>query len=149
MTEIVLADLKSLVDQDLGCSRWITVDQSRIDAFATTTEDSQWIHIDPTRAAIGPFGTTIAHGYLTLSLISAFLGELLHPADAVSAINYGLNRVRFPSPVRVGSRLRGRAMLSGVRDLEGGLETTTRVTIETDTNDKPACVADVLTRFLR
>ena len=149
MLKTRLADLSDHCGADLGISAWITVDQDRIDAFADATQDRQWIHVDRARAADGPFGTTIAHGYLTLSLVSRFLLDLLVVTDAGSAVNYGLDRVRFPSPVLSGADVRGSGELVDVRLLDGGgVQTTTRVTVQTGEGSKPAAVADVLTRFL-
>jgi acyl dehydratase len=149
MLETRLANLPDHRGAELGTSDWLTVNQDRIDSFAETTEDRQWIHIDSDRAADGPFGTTIAHGYLTLSLVSRFLLDLLVVTDASSAVNYGLDRVRFPSPVASGAEVRGSGELVDVRPLDGGgVQTTTRITVRTADGTKPAAVADVLTRFL-
>lgn len=133
---------------DLGTSRWIDVPQGRIDAFAEATEDRQWIHTDPVAAEEGPFGAPIAHGYLTLSLLSAFLEDLLVIDGVGMAVNYGLNKVRFPAPVPAGSRIRGRGRLTSVEEISGGIQTTTGVTVERDGSDKPVCVAEIVTRFL-
>jgi acyl dehydratase len=141
-----LADLRSLVGQDLGVSDWIVVDQARIDRFADATGDHQWIHVDPARAAAGPFGTTIAHGFLTLSLLPVFFASGFDIADVRMSINYGLNRVRFPAPVPVGSRLRGRFKLLAWEPLEGGAQLVTEVTVEREGSDKPACVAESVSR---
>ncbi|PSR70236.1 dehydratase [Nocardia sp. MDA0666] len=132
---------------ELGVSAWIDVPQNRIDAFADATEDRQWIHTDSAAAAAGPFGTTIAHGYLTLSLVSAFLADLLAVGDVAMAVNYGLNKVRFPAPVPSGSRIRGHGRLADVTDIPGGLQTTTIVSVEREGVGKPVCVAEVVTRF--
>jgi acyl dehydratase len=115
-----LADLETLVGQCVGVSPWVVVDQARIDAFAHCTGDRQWIHVDPARAATGPFGTTIAHGFLTLSLLPEFMAGAMHIADVRMGVNYGLNRVRFPAPVPVDSRLRGHLVLQGYKPLPGG-----------------------------
>lgn len=147
MLSVQIAELPSHQGADLGHSRWIEIGQARIDGFADVTEDRQWIHVDPTRAASGPFGTTIAHGYLTLSLVSVLLFELLDVRGAGSVVNYGLDRVRFPSPVPVGSRVRAHGSLLAVNDLGHATQTTTRFTLEIDGGTKPAMVADVLTRF--
>lgn len=146
MTALTYADLAAAEGSDLGYSRWITIDQSRIDAFAGVTEDHQWIHVDPARAATGPFGTTIAHGYLTLSLIAGVLDEVLVIGGAGMTINYGADRVRFPSPVPTGSRVRGRAEIGHVSEVTGGYQLTVRVTMEIYGAAKPACVADILVR---
>ncbi|MEU6559383.1 MaoC family dehydratase [Nocardia nova] len=148
MSTVALKDLAALQDCDLGYSSWVGIDQSRIDQFASTTGDRQWIHVDPQRARRGPFGTTIAHGYLTLSLVSGFLLELLDVAGAASAINYGLDRVRFPAPVPVGSRVRGHGHLLRVIERAESVQTTTRITVEREGGSKPVVVADVLTRFV-
>lgn len=143
-----LADLAESSGADLGYSTWLDMGQDRINTFAEATEDRQWIHIDPARAGSGPFGGTIAHGYLTLSLVSSFLFELLHVEDAASIVNYGLDRLRFPSPVPVGSSVRAHGQLIEVKPVAGGVQTTVRFTVETKGGTKPAAVADVLTRYL-
>jgi acyl dehydratase len=148
MPEFDLDTLSVHVGQDLGHSSWVTLDQDRIDTFAETTLDRQWIHIDPRRAADGPFGQTIAHGYLTLSLASYVLLQLLRVSGATSVINYGLDRVRFPAPVHSGERVRGHGQLVSADEFPGAVQTTTRITIEAEGRPKPAMVADVLTRFL-
>jgi acyl dehydratase len=148
MLDVTIGGLANVVGADLGRSSWVLIDQARIDSFAETTDDRQWIHVDPERAATGPFGATIAHGYLTLSLVSRFLLELLVVRDASSAVNYGLDRVRFPAPVLAGSRVRGHGQLLDVRPLDAGVQTTTRITVESDAGEKPVAIADVLTRFL-
>ena len=141
-----LAELESLVGQEIGVSHWTDVDQPRIDLFAKATGDHQWIHVDPERAAQGPFGTTIAHGLLTLSL----LPELYYSAFAIDesrmGVNYGFNRVRFTAPVPVGSRLRARFKLLAYEPIDGGAQLTIQVTIEREGADKPVCVAESLTR---
>lgn len=144
-----IADLSQHTGADLGSTEWLTIHQDRIDSFAAATEDRQWIHTDPARAAEGPFGTTIAHGYLTLSLVSSFLLDLLVVTDAVICVNYGLDRVRFPSPVPSGAEVRGSGQLLDVLSLDsGGVQTTTRVTVDKAGGGKPVVVADVLTRFI-
>lgn len=145
---VCLADLPGLLDRPLGPTAPVRIDQRRIDGFARCTLDEQWIHVDPARAAGGPFGTTIGHGFLTLSLLSHFLGELLAVDDAAMAINYGLDRVRFPAPVRSGSLVRARAQIREVRPAPGHSTVRTRVTIRADGVDKPCCVADCVTRFV-
>ncbi|GAF48337.1 MULTISPECIES: MaoC family dehydratase [Rhodococcus] len=140
--------LRASVDADLGTSRWIDIDQARIDSFADTTEDRQWIHTDPKAAAQGPFGTTIAHGFMTLSLVAAFLEDLMVVDGIGMAVNYGLNKVRFPAPVPVGSRVRARGRVLTVDEIPGGLQTTVLITIERDGSDKPVCVAESVSRFL-
>lgn len=144
-----VGSLADLVGQELGCSDWTVVDQPTIDRFAEVTRDLQWIHVDPERARNGPFGTTIGHGYLTLSLCSWFLAETIEVTGVSAAVNYGLDRVRFPSPVPVGSSLRGRTTLAEATEIPGGVQTTFEVTVERQDADKPVCVARVLCRFLR
>jgi len=141
-----LSDLQPLVGQELGVSDWITVDQHRIDLFAAATDDHQWIHVDETRAAEGPFGATVAHGFLTLSLLPPFFASGFKIDGIRMGINYGLNRVRFPTPVRVGSRLRARFKLLAYEPLDGGAQLTVQVTVEIEGSDKPACVAESVSR---
>ncbi|NKI97382.1 MaoC family dehydratase [Rhizobacter sp. SG703] len=141
-----LADLQALVGQDIGLSGWIEVDQRRIDRFAEATGDHQWIHVDPARAAAGPFRTTIAHGFLTLSLLPEMFASAFEVGDTRMGVNYGLNRVRFPAPVPVGSRLRGSFKLMAYEALEGGAQLTIEVTMEREGSAKPVCVAESLTR---
>lgn len=141
-----LADLQALVGQDIGCSGWMPVDQARINQFAQATGDHQWIHTDPARAASGPFGATVAHGFLTLSLLPALFETAFVVDDVRMGVNYGLNRVRFMSPVRVGSRVRGRFKLVSYEALEGGAQLTVDATIEIEGADKPACVAQTVSR---
>jgi len=141
-----LGELRALVGQELGVSDWLTVDQRRIDLFAEATDDHQWIHVDPARAAAGPFGATVAHGFLTLSLLPPLFAGGFEIDGIRMGINYGLNRVRFPAPVRVGSRLRGRFKLLAYEPLEGGAQLTVEVTVELEGSSKPACVAESVTR---
>lgn len=141
-----LADLQALVGQEIGLSDWIEVDQYRIDQFAEATGDHQWIHVDPVRAAAGPFKTTIAHGFLTLSLLPEMFASAFEVGDTRMGVNYGLNRVRFPSPVPVGSRLRGSFRLLAHEPLDGGAQLTIEVTMEREGSAKPVCVAESLTR---
>lgn len=141
-------ELTSAVGRKLGPSDWITIEQSRVDAFADATGDHQWIHVDVERARTGPFGGTIAHGYLTLSLCSLFLPQLMRVEIAGMGINYGLDRVRFPAPVRVGSRIRGVGEIVSVTPVPGGVQTVVRVTVEIEGSTRPACVADTISRFL-
>lgn len=141
-----LADLAGLQGQEIGLSDWIEVDQARIQRFADATDDQQWIHTDPARAAAGPFGTTIAHGFLTLSLLPAFFDSGFRVADSRMGINYGLNKVRFPAPVPVGSRLRARFTLLSYESIEGGAQLTVQVSVECEGLAKPVCVAESLTR---
>jgi acyl dehydratase len=131
----------------LGHSAWRVIDQDQVNRFADATGDHQWIHVDLERAAAGPFGGTIAHGFLTLSMLPEMVFELLSVGGVRMVINYGLNRVRFVNPVRVGSRLRAGAELTAVEEVKGGLQATVTVTFEIDGEDKPACVAESLMRF--
>lgn len=144
-----LEDLKPLVGTSLGVSSWVEISQERINTFADATDDHQWIHVDPVRAAEGPFGVPIAHGYLTLSLLIPMWSELLDVREVSTKVNYGLNKVRFPAPVPVGSKVRTSATLAGVEDVPGGAQLTIDVVIEIDGGAKPACVAQMLVRFLR
>jgi acyl dehydratase len=141
-------NLLNAVGTDLGVSQWLTIDQARIDKFADATGDHQWIHVDPERAATGPFGATIAHGYLTMSLSSRFLPELLTVERTSMGLNYGVDRVRFPAPVRVGSRVRARGEITAAEEVKGGVQVTVRVTVEIEGSERPACVIDALCRFL-
>jgi acyl dehydratase len=142
-----MSDLKPGLE--LGPSSWLTIDQERIDAFAEATEDRQWIHVDPARAKHGAFGSTIAHGYLTLSLIAGFAYELVPIDDAPMGVNYGLDRVRFPAPVPVGSRIRATFRVDRVDDVGDGLRVPMHVTVERDGHDKPVCAADIIFRYFR
>lgn len=142
------AELKSAVGKQLGVSEWLEIDQARIDKFADATGDHQWIHVDPERAKDGPFGTTIAHGYLTQSLVNLFLPQIIEVRGISMGVNYGADRVRFPAPVPVGSRLRGSAELIKVEDVKGGaVQSTVRVTIEIEGSERPACVIDTISRY--
>jgi acyl dehydratase len=141
-----LSELQSLVGQELGVSDWLVVDQARIDLFAQATGDHQWIHIHPERAAAGPFGTTVAHGFLTLSLLPALFETGFAIDDLRMGVNYGLNRVRFPAPVRVGSRLRGRFKLLSYEPIDGGAQLTMEVTMEREGSPKPVCIAESVSR---
>ena len=139
-----LADLAARVGQELGSSTWLTIDQDRINLFAQATGDHQWIHTDPQRAAAGPFGAPIAHGFLTLSLLPLMFERSFAIDDVRMGVNYGLNRVRFVSPVRVDSRVRGRFKLLGYEPLDGGAQLTVEATIELEGAGKPACVAQTV-----
>ena len=139
-----MSRLQDLVGVELGPTEWLEVTQERIDAFAAVTGDPQWIHTDPERAAEGPFGTTIAHGFLTLSLCVPLLGELLPPAETM-VVNYGVNRVRFPAPVPSGARIRGRFRVLGAQESAVGERVTIEATIECEGVDKPVCVAELVT----
>ena len=141
-----LNELQALVGSEIGVSEWITVDQTRIDRFAEATGDHQWIHVDPARAARGPFGTTIAHGFLTLALLPEMSASAFEVRDTRMGVNYGLGRVRFPAPVPSGSRLRGRFKLVGFEPLEGGAQLTVEVTMEREGSEKPVCVAESIAR---
>lgn len=142
-----LDELKKLAGGDLGTSEWIEITQERIDTFADATGDHQWIHVDPEKAAAGPFGAPIAHGYLTLSLFIPLFTELLDVEGVSTKVNYGLNKVRFPSPVKVGSRIRLVARLASVEDVPGGVQIAVDGTIEIDGGGKPAAVLQSLSRF--
>ncbi|MFD8388667.1 MaoC family dehydratase [Streptomyces sp. NPDC059680] len=142
-----LDELKKLAGSDLGTSEWIEVTQERIDTFADATGDHQWIHTDPERAARGPFGAPIAHGYLTLSLFIPLFSELLDVQGVTTKVNYGLNKVRFPAPVKAGSRIRLAARLTSVEDVPGGVQITVDGTIEAEDGTKPAAVLQSLSRF--
>ncbi|MFE9600938.1 MaoC family dehydratase [Streptomyces hokutonensis] len=142
-----LDELKKLAGSDLGTSEWIEVTQERINTFADATGDHQWIHVDPEKAAAGPFGAPIAHGYLTLSLFIPLFTELLDVEGVSTKVNYGLNKVRFPAPVKVGSRIRLAARLASVEDVPGGVQIAVDGTIEIDGGPKPAAVLQSLSRF--
>jgi acyl dehydratase len=141
-----LADLRALVGHEIGTSDWLAIDQARIDRFAEATGDHQWIHVDPRRAAAGPFGAPVAHGFLTLSLLPHLFETAFAIDDVRMGVNYGLNKVRFPHPVRVGSRLRGRFRLVSFEPLDGGAQLTVEATIELEGAAKPACVAETVSR---
>ncbi|MEX2645820.1 MAG: MaoC family dehydratase [Gaiellaceae bacterium] len=134
---------------ELGPSRWFDVPQERIDAFAEVTEDRQWIHVDPERAAESPFGTTVAHGLLTLGLVIPITYELMPVEDASLAVNYGLNRVRFPAPVPAGSRVRGRLRVEEVTDVDGGVQVVGAATVEREGAEKPVVAAELVFRLYR
>lgn len=148
---VVFESPRALLGQagtDLGATGWLAIDQARIDGFADVTGDHQWIHVDPTRAKDGPFGATIAHGYLTLALVNMFLPQMLEVRNFSAGVNVGLDRVRFITPVRVGARLRGRGEIIGVEEVKGGaIQSVVRVTVEIAGEDKPACVADTISRY--
>ncbi|TXI19231.1 MAG: MaoC family dehydratase [Roseateles sp.] len=145
-----LADLQALINQPLGHSDWITVDQARVNAFAEATEDRQWIHVDPERARTGPFGGPIAHGFLTLSLIPHFFETGFAVRETRMVVNYGLNKVRFTAPVPVGSRLRAAFKLLAMEDVAGGaVQLAIEVAIEREGAAKPVCIAESLARHYR
>ena len=140
--------LQEFVGREIGLSEWFEVSQQRIDAFAEATEDRQWIHVDPQRAQReSPFGATIAHGFLTLSLLSHLLKQAFEVRGVRMGINYGLNRVRFPGPVRSGSRIRARAALDSLKEFAGGSEAVFSVTVECEGAAKPCCVAEWIVRY--
>lgn len=142
------AELMEAVGKHLGYSDWLTIEQSRIDQFAEATNDHQWIHVDPERAKTGPFGATIAHGYLTQSLVNSFLPEIIEVRGISMGINYGCDRLRFPSPVPVGSRVRGGAEVLEVEQTkDGSFQSKVRVTVEIEGSDKPGCVIDTISRY--
>ena len=146
-------EVEAALGQHLGYSDWLDVDQDRIDLFAEATGDHQWIHVDPERAAAGPFGTTIGHGYLTLSLSNFFLPQVVEVQGVSMGVNYGVNKVRFPAPVPVGSQVRAGVELVAVEDIPGGIQTTMVITVQRRAADgepeaKPACVIESLSRFL-
>ncbi len=139
--------LLDAIGADLGTTGWITVDQQRIDAFAAATGDGQWIHTDPQRAAAGPFGGTIAHGYLTLSLLAAFTADLIEVRETAMAINYGIDRVRFLQPVRSGSRVRASGTITSAEEVGLGVRLGVKIAVEIDGEAKPALVADSIILF--
>lgn len=141
------ADLLDHVGDKLGPTEWLQIDQDRINTFADATGDHQWIHVDTAKAADGPYGTTIAHGYLTLSLASMFMPELVMVEEFSMGINVGVNKVRFLNPVKCGSRIRATGELVNVEEAKGGIQFVNRVTIEIEGEDKPAAVIDSVSRF--
>ena len=145
---IAYADLVDSLGARFGPTPWSMVTQPQVDAFADVTHDHQWIHVDEQRASEGPFGTTIAHGYLTLSLVPFFLGQLLEVTGTSMAVNYGLGKVRFPAPVPVGSSLQASAEIVGVEPGGGTTRLTLRVSMTCDAADRPVCVADVVILFV-
>lgn len=148
MRIIAYADLESLAGREIGLSDWVDITQERIDRFAEATEDHQWIHVDPERAARElPTGTTIAHGFLTLSLIPMLAGQILRIEGVTRAINYGCNKVRFTNMVPTGSRVRGRQRFKSVEPKAGGKQVNSDFAVEIDGQDKPACVAETVTIF--
>ncbi len=141
------AELPAAVGKGLGSSDWLEITQERINQFADATGDHQWIHVDPERAKAGPFGACIAHGYLTLSLVNLFLPQIVDVQGASMGVNYGSDKVRFPAPVPVGSRIRGRGELLKVDEVKGGFQATIRVTVEIDGVERPGCVIDTISRY--
>jgi acyl dehydratase len=149
-TVVDLAALGGLVGKEVATSDWLAVTQARIDAFAEATDDRQWIHVDVARTRVeSPFGSSVAHGFLTLSLLSALLREAVTITGTRMTLNYGLNRVRFVSPVPSGSRIRARIVLGGLEDLGEGLQATWNITVEREGGDRPAAVAEWIVRYLR
>jgi acyl dehydratase len=140
-------ELRAAVGEELGTTDWLEIDQRRIDQFAEATGDHQWIHVDPEKAAKGPFGTTIAHGYLTLSLIPSLTPQLMRVEGVRMGVNYGVNKVRFPAPVPVGSRLRATGRIVDVSEAGGGVQLVTAIAIEREGGEKPVCVAETVARF--
>jgi acyl dehydratase len=144
---VAMSAFSDLVGQELGPTGWIEVTQERIDAFADATDDHQWIHVDRERAAAGPFGTTIGHGYLTLSLCAPLVSEVLKDVESSGmSINYGTNKVRFPAPVPSGSRIRARVTVASVEEVPGGEQIILNTTVEREGGEKPVCVAELVIR---
>ncbi len=141
-------DVRTHLGRHLGHSEWIEIDQDRVNLFADATGDHQWIHVDPERATKGPFGAPIAHGYLTLSISNLFLPQIVEVRGFSAGVNYGVDKVRFPSPVKVGARIRAGAELTAISEVNGGLQTTIVITIEIEGGTKPACVIESLSRWL-
>lgn len=139
--------LLGAVGRDLGHTDWIEITQERIDRFADATGDHQWIHVDPVRAKSGPFGTTVAHGYLTLSLTNLFLPQLIEVRGISMGVNYGCNKVRFPAAVPVGSFLRGAGKILAVEEVKGGVQSTVEITVQIDGKERPACVVESISRY--
>jgi acyl dehydratase len=142
------AELKAAVGKSFGPTDWLMIDQARIDKFADATGDHQWIHVDPVRAKDGPYGATIAHGYLTLALVNLFLPQLHEVRGISMGVNYGVEKVRLPAVVRAGTRIRGRGEMISVEERpDGSVQSILRVTVEIEGGDKPACVADTMSRW--
>ena len=141
------AELKAAEGNHLGYSDWLEITQDRIDKFADATGDHQWIHVDPERAKDGPFGACIAHGYLTQSLVNMFLPQIVEVRGISMGVNYGADKLRFPAPVPVGSRIRGGGELLKVEEVKGGVQVTVRVTVEIEGGDRPGCVIDTISRY--
>lgn len=145
-----LDELRQFSGREIAVTDWLEITRHRIRQFADATGDHQWIHVDPVRARReSPYGTTIAHGFLTLSMLSEFIRSVVQLGDIRMAINYGLNRVRFPAPVRAGSRIRARIALQSMRDLDDTVEALFLVTVEVENSDKPCCVAESIARYYR
>ena len=145
-TALKIRDLESRVGQEIAVSPWVPMPQERIDLFAKATEDYQWIHVDPARAKSSPYGTTIAHGFLTLSMLPRLIESTFEFSDRKMGVNYGLNKVRFTAPVPAGAQIRGRFTLAKYEKLEGGVQTTWSVTVEREGGDKPVMVAETISR---
>ena len=145
-TSLKIGDLASRVGQEVGVSAWTEIAQDRIDLFAKATEDFQWIHVDQERAKQSPFGTTIAHGFLTLSMLPKLSDSAFEISDRKMGVNYGLNKLRFTSPVPAGSKIRARFTLTKLEDIAGGVQTTWNVVVEREGGDKPVLVAETLSR---
>lgn len=143
-----LHELRSAAGCDLGTTDWLVIDQDRVNLFADATGDHQWIHVDPERAAVGPFGGTIAHGLLTLSLLPLFLNQLYRVDNVSMAVNYGMNKVRFPSPVRVGARLSASARIDSVEELDGAAQAVFVTTVNIEGSAKPASVIESVVRYI-
>lgn len=141
------SELLEAAGRNLGATEWMNMEQDRINLFADATGDHQWIHVDPGKAGNGPFGATIAHGYLTLSLANLFLPELMEVRSVSMGVNYGCDRVRFPAPVPVGSRLRGVGEVISAGEVKGGVQVVVRITVEIEGSERPACVVDTISRF--
>ncbi len=140
-------ELMQAQGEQLGSSDWLEIDQKRINLFADATGDHQWIHVDPERAKDGPFGKCIAHGYLTLSLVNLFLPQIIDVQGISMGVNVGCEKIRFPAPVPVGSRVRGSGELVSAAEMKGGIQSVVRVTVEIEGQDKPACVVDTISRY--
>ena len=149
MTKIYTSP-RDLIGQEgtvLGPTEWLAIEQDRVNGFAEVTGDHQWIHVDVERAKEGPFGGTIAHGYLTMSLVNYFLPDLIEVRGFTHAVNVGADRLRFLAPVKVGSRIRGVGEIVGVEEVKGAIQSVVRVTVEIEGSDKPACVLDTISRY--
>lgn len=149
MTKIY-ASPRDLIGQEgtvLGPTKWLAIEQDRVNGFAEVTGDHQWIHVDVERAKEGPFGGTIAHGYLTMSLVNYFLPDLIEVRGFTHAVNVGADRLRFLAPVKVGSRIRGVGQIVGVEEVKGAIQSVVRVTVEIEGSEKPACVVDTISRY--
>ncbi len=146
----IFSNPRDLIGQEgtqLGPTDWLTIDQDRVNGFAEVTGDHQWIHVDVERAKAGPFGGTIAHGYLTMSLVNFFLPDLIEVRGFTHAVNVGADRLRFLAPVKVGSRIRGVGEIVSVEEVKGAIQSVVRVTVEIEGSDKPACVVDTISRY--